>query len=1260
MSTATTAVGAGTKVGDGVKLPLAHISIRVPWHDAAWNGTVCQHPIGNAACLILKNIHQSRDDAREQANAGRSWEDLQPDDLPACAGEHGGFMAPFVVTRKLQHPYSRGNSLAHQNFLRTPFKYPAYSAACVPFRWMLADNAEGLAKQYGINFAPQIEAAAHRAMGFETAWLQDHRNQLAMLDSFFSAVEPDKSLCFFYAKQVPLTEDSRRVLIGVGRVKHVGPAVEYDYSTSGPLRSVLWERNIHHSIRPDFADGFLLPYHQLLERAKTDPSLDLSRFVAFAPDEAFDRFSYGSEHVNHDSAIGSLLACADALREAAKVIPGDWETPLRWIDARLNDLWRMRGPSPGLGSALTAFGVEHGNFLAYDIACCLQENEDPWPVVEQAFTDPSLLGMGLEKRIGEVQRQVWQRLPDERRALLKLLARFDLTAAQATRFYVESERQKARIAVSDADLLANPYLLYELDRGSPDTIAVGTIDRGIFPDPVVREVHPLPPPSAVAEPIDPRRVRALAVSVLERAATEAGNTLLPRNQLVQAIRDLPLNPPCPTSVDVLNVVEEQFAPAIGRTPLADGSPAYQLDRLTKAGEIIRRAVERRLKGKRHDLAADWSALLAARLPSLPEDQTEREAEVRAREEKVAALVELAASRVSVLIGPAGTGKTTLLSVLCGLPHVSAGGVLLLTPTGKARVQLQQSTGITAQTIAQFLVKLDRYDWETGTYLLEGKGPVQQGQTVVIDEASMLTEEQLAATLAALTGVERLILVGDPRQLPPLGSGRPFVDIVARLRPEAVESRFPRVGQGYAELTVRRRQTGQERHDLLLAEWFSGQAPDPGADEIWSRVAAGTDSATLRFVKWETPQDLHEALLDELVRELRLADRDDTAGFEQSLGGSAYGDNGYVYFWQAKHGQLGAAAKVESWQILSPVRGQPFGVGDLNRVVQRQFRRQTLEWAKGDPRWRKIPPPFGQEEIVYGDKVINTVNRRRNRVWPEEGALRYVANGEIGVVVGQYKTKYFKGAPKNLQVEFASQPGYAYDYYRSDVDDEGTARLELAYAITVHKAQGSEFGTTVLILPQSVGILSRELLYTALTRQRDRVIVLHQGDLGELKGYASPAFSETARRLTNLFGPPTLVQVDDRFLEEGLIHRTARGELVRSKSEVIIANLLYDRGLEYVYEQPLVHDGQVRYPDFTIDDAESGLRVYWEHLGLLHNPEYRARWQRKLAWYRAQDIVPHDEDKDGGSAGLLLITRDDEQGGIDAAHMKALVDEVFGL
>src|SRR5437763_3891012 len=68
-------------------------------------------------------------------------------------------------------------------------------------------------------------------------------------------------------------------------------------------------------------------------------------------------------------------------------------------------------------------------------------------------------------------------------------------------------------------------------------------------------------------------------------------------------------------------------------------------------------------------------------------------------------------------------------------------------------------------------------------------------------------------LDGVRGVHRLILIGDPRQLPPIGAGRPFVDIVNRLAPEGISERFPRVGRGYAELTIRRRQSGEDREDL---------------------------------------------------------------------------------------------------------------------------------------------------------------------------------------------------------------------------------------------------------------------------------------------------------------------------------------------------------------------------------------------------------------------------------------------------------------
>ena len=74
--------------------------------------------------------------------------------------------------------------------------------------------------------------------------------------------------------------------------------------------------------------------------------------------------------------------------------------------------------------------------------------------------------------------------------------------------------------------------------------------------------------------------------------------------------------------------------------------------------------------------------------------------------------------------------------------------------------------------------------------------------------------------------------------------------------------------------------------------------------------------------------------------------------------------------------------------------------------------------------------------------------------------------------------------------------------------------------------------------------------------------------------------------------------------------------MRSKSEVIIASELDHAGIEYEYESVLLgQDGSVRYPDFMIDDSESGKRFYWEHLGMLDKAEYRRRWEEKLLWYR---------------------------------------------
>ena len=86
-----------------------------------------------------------------------------------------------------------------------------------------------------------------------------------------------------------------------------------------------------------------------------------------------------------------------------------------------------------------------------------------------------------------------------------------------------------------------------------------------------------------------------------------------------------------------------------------------------------------------------------------------------------------------------------------------------------------------------------------------------------------------------------------------------------------------------------------------------------------------------------------------------------------------------------------------------------------------------------------------------------------------------------------------------------------------------------------------------------------------------------------------------------------------WFEDGRFHHTLGRIAVRSKSEVIIANLLHDRDIPFRYEQPLyASDGSFYLPDFTV--TWRGKDYFWEHVGMLHREDYRAHWETKRAWY----------------------------------------------
>lgn len=1237
-----------------------HISIRVPWHDSKWEGCICRSPKENSACLILANCAQKRDDETEAAHAGASLNVLQPQNYPACTNERGTFMADFEFSVIKKHPYADFNLPEYANLKPTPLTFPAYSAAAVPFHWMLKRNLDEYVERYELDYKIDLEPNLPWLEDQQKGWVQALHNQKALLNCFFEHLEVDTSLVIFYAKQVPFLETGDRVIVGVGRVKRVMDSPTYNGSNAA-FSTALWEHTVFHSIRPEMEDGFLLPYHEALEYQKLNPTFDPATLVVTDPPDKRHEFSYVAEHVSNDSAIRVLRECYKSITLAKELNIGKGHDLIQqWIHNELQSLESLRGSYPGLGAALCAFGIAKGHFVATELlTASTSKNEDPWILFERALDGhPDLLSDDTQSLVKPTTRKLFQALvkkaDPERLRLLRLLSQFDLSKEQMALLYKKTERETIDSEITDGDILENPYLIYELLRHSTDPVSFETIDLGMF-----SVKQPFPMLISFDDPLDLRRIRGIIVRELE-AEADLGSTIVSRQRLIKRVQALPLVPPCELDDDYLDIAQERIANTIQNATMKDGKPAYQLDRYFQSKTIIGKSILGRMSGSPHVVSDEWSDLLSQRLgTSVAQSWAAREE--KAREEKLSALRTMASSRFCVLVGPAGTGKTTVLSTFASHSEIQTGGILFLAPTGKARVRmtaLNHNRQIEAKTVAQFLKKYDRYDTTTMRYVYSAKRATGIG-TVIVDESSMLTEDMLSTLLDCVSSARRVILVGDHRQLPPIGAGKPFFDIVRKLRPANVEGLFPRVSSGYAELTLGMRQNRSSGEERQLSDWFAGEELQPGDDDLMDSMLADHDSGNIRLVQWQSASDFEEALDRVLVEELKLNSLQDSKTFNCSLGSSdgLYFNNSR----DAQHFNTDASVdKIEDWQILSPVKEQVHGSRSLNRHLHEMFRKQTITSASS-PFQKHIPRPIGLEDIVYGDKVINVKNHSRRCFPSDSGAMSELANGEIGVVTGKFysKAESLKDRPEFTEVEFASQRGYVYRFEKRDFDEERND-LELAYALTIHKCQGSEFRVVILILPNPCFLLSRELLYTALTRQTERVIILSQGSILDLKELSSPLRSETLRRMTNLFDDPLQVEVHGKYLDKNLIHQATDGTMLRSKSELLIYQRLLDRSFNVAYEKPLKLGGISKLPDFTIEDIATGKLFYWEHCGMLYDPVYLRKWEDKCKWYAENGIRTLRDG--GGLNGTLIVSQDTpatiEDGSVRGAFSVKEVDKLI--
>jgi len=1034
-------------------------------------------------------------------------------------------------------------------------------------------------------------------------WVFEPDRQRELLKHFWGKLVPKRSLVFYYCNHGnPLDENSPRIVIGVGRIAEIGHQLYFGTTAKYQDQYPIWSRRITQAY-PD--QGVRIPYQEYLKAG-----ISTDDIICRVPRNALLPFSYGAEHVSDDVAVAILeriIQCVEQVRSDGHIADA-WDRQLAWLNDVLAEVWSGRGSFPGSGSLLQYLGFSKGTaFQRNVLAPMARRGENPWEYVI------SILDGRADPEAGSYRdgllnaRERW-RLLKSREALLSKLVRFELTPRQVERIANPDLRAASGIEATDDEIVANPYVLAEADLGAADSepIALETIDHGLLP---VGNAALFPSGDEVAHD-DRCRVRTVGVTILQEAANN-GDTVLTFNEfLSRIIKRFPERRACRPDREIV-LAEADFYQEILWVALDSDPKIVALKCLQSLEQYIASTVTRRAKKKNPpaDPLIDWRATLKS-LFGEPTSDRER----AAHEEKKEALSTLFSRRLSVLMGGAGTGKTSVLKVfLQELDRVEGRNpTLLLAPTGKARVRLSTKTGRNAMTIHQFLLKQGWFIPDIFALKSNSDQNPYPATTVIIDECSMIPTDLFGTLLHAIDSgpLSRLVLVGDPNQLPPIGPGRPFADIIEWLYKEQPDC--------IAHLSVCMRidededAPAEESVALALADGYRAAAVSPGDDEILAAVARGESSGDLDVVFWDDHDDLL-AKLKESMKDLLGIRNDDYESFNRSLG---IDTNDWV--------------RSEAWQILSPTRAQHFGTDDLNWLLQKEFKGGLIGRAKNP--WSKSPRPFGEQEIVWTDKVIQVINRSA-KGWPRDTGLDYVANGEIGIVKTTRKT----GSGDYLDVAFSTQVDISYRYFRGQVDDN----LELAYALTVHKAQGSDFDVAFLIIPQKASTLSRELIYTGLTRFRRKLVLLIEKDIEPLRRLRSHECSDTRLRNTHMF--TLALRPDDvkRPHLEALIHRTRKGIAVRSKSEVVVADVLDALGISYAYEQPLhsvTNPKDFRLPDFSV--SFEGDVYYWEHLGLLSIPSYREAWERKRKWY-----------EENGYMSRLITSQDGPDGSIDAVAIE---------
>ena len=495
---------------------------------------------------------------------------------------------------------------------------------------------------------------------------------------------------------------------------------------------------------------------------------------------------------------------------------------------------------------------------------------------------------------------------------------------------------------------------------------------------------------------DPRRMEAGVLFELHYNLT-AGHTFLPEEKLIAATAQL------------LSVSEEAVSEGISRLIeserlVRDKLAGIQVLYLPAFYEAEVYTCQRLLAfaKRRFPRPAHWERMLK---------KASQDTGISYSPDQVEAIEQALDSGVLLITGGPGTGKTTILNGILALFQQMDLRCVLAAPTGRAAKRLTEVTGQEASTIHRLLEA--GIDPHTGKmYFAKDESSPLKADVVIVDEMSMVDIELLSHLLHAIPENKRIILVGDPDQLPPVGPGFPF-------------------------------------HDCLRA----GNLPSVRLTEVFRQAQQSLIVMNAHRVNRGEMPDLRSRNSDFFFLPCR------------SEGEVAQTVSALVTTRLPKN--MGIPA--DQIQVLTPTRKGSVGTWGLNSLLQSQL---------NPPVPGKKERKFGEFSFREGDRVMQ-IRNNYDIMWKYRDGSGYgtgIFNGDIGTIAA------IDTDTETMTVVFEDR--------EADYDFSQLNELEPAYAMTVHKSQGSEYRAVVLCAWNgSPYLLSRSILYTAITRARELLIIV---------------------------------------------------------------------------------------------------------------------------------------------------------------------------